>query len=104
MQVRHEDKYRGLIPTFLTAWKDSTSLFGLVSFLIWLVFKERGIQGFFDGTSLRLPQDIFFGDWVGGVRISLGIRADKEPIKVLYSPKLYLPPLPKSITSECIVS
>jgi hypothetical protein len=33
---------------------------------------------------------------VGGVRISLGIRADKEPIKVLYSPKLRLFPLPKS--------
>jgi solute carrier family 25, member 38 len=40
-------------------WKVSTSLFGLVSFLIWPVFKERGIQGFFDGASLRLSRKIF---------------------------------------------
>jgi solute carrier family 25, member 38 len=59
MQVRREDKYRGLIPTFLAVWKVSTSLFGLVSFLIWLVFKERGTPGFFDGASLRLSRKIF---------------------------------------------
>jgi solute carrier family 25 protein 38 len=59
MQVRHEDKYRGLIPTFLAVWKVSTRLSGLVSFLIWLVFKERGIRGFFDGASLRLSRKIF---------------------------------------------
>jgi solute carrier family 25, member 38 len=58
MQVRHEDKYRGLIPTFLAVWKVSNSLFGLVSFLIWLV-KERGMRGFFDGASLRLSRKIF---------------------------------------------
>jgi solute carrier family 25 protein 38 len=58
MQVRHKDKYRGLIPAFLTVWKVSTSLFVLVSFLIWLVFKERGIQGFFDGAFLRLSRKI----------------------------------------------
>ncbi|KAI0276992.1 mitochondrial carrier [Russula aff. rugulosa BPL654] len=41
MQVRHEDKYRGLIPTFLAVWK------------------ERGMRGFFDGASLRLSRKIF---------------------------------------------
>jgi len=40
MQVRHEDKYRGLIPTFLAVWKVSTFLFGLVS-----ISDMAGIQG-----------------------------------------------------------
>ncbi|KAH9995100.1 mitochondrial carrier [Russula vinacea] len=40
MQVRREDKYRGLIPTVLTVWK------------------ERGVHGFFDGVSLRLSRKI----------------------------------------------
>ena len=47
--------------------------------------------------SLRLSRKIFSSAALGGaVYKSLGIRADKEPIKVLYSPKLYLSPLPKS--------
>jgi len=40
MQVRREDKYRGLARTALTVWN------------------ERGIPGFFDGASLRLSRKI----------------------------------------------
>ena len=59
MQVRREDKYRGLIPTVLTVWKVSNSLLILFfSFLRQLVPKERGVHGFFDGVSLRLSRKI----------------------------------------------
>jgi solute carrier family 25, member 38 len=59
MQVRREDKYRGLIPTVLTVWKVSTSpLILFFSFLRQLVPKERGVHGFFDGVSLRLSRKI----------------------------------------------
>jgi len=41
MQVRSEDKYRGLARTILTVWN------------------EHGVSGFFDGASLRLSRKIF---------------------------------------------
>ena len=59
MQVRREDKYCGLVPTFLAVWKVSASVFGLVFISDMAVFKERGMQGFFDGASLRLSRKIF---------------------------------------------
>ena len=66
LQVRHEDKYRGLIPRLLAVVESqSTSLFSFVSFLIWLIFKERSIKGFFDGASLRLSCKIFPSAIVG---------------------------------------
>jgi hypothetical protein len=39
MEVRHEDKYYGLIPTFLAVWKVSTSLWP------YFVSDVAGIQG-----------------------------------------------------------
>lgn len=85
MQVRREDKYHGLTQTVLTVWKVSVSLFFFV-----FISETTVTQGTRHVWFLRwcfpppLSQDTVLGCWVGGVRISLGIRTDKEPIKVQY--------------------
>ena len=99
MQVRREDKYRGLIPTVLTVWKVSTFLLILFFSISETTCTQGTRRTWFLWRCLPapFPQNPFLGCWVGGIWVSLAIRADKEHVKVLYIfMKLVLRPLFRS--------